>query len=103
MLDETKSGFYVIPKWEECLVCFFKERYRGPSLSLRFRRLMGQSDYRGLDDGFAVRRERIILKSVAVEPQEISDADVSEWLDYACSGFKRSKKPSILRESQRVS
>ncbi len=103
MVGQPKGGFYVIPKSEECLVCFFKERNRGPSLARRLRRLMGAPGYAGLDDGFEVRRERIVLNSVTVEPQAISDADISEWLDYACSGFKRGQKPSVLRGRRRAS
>ena len=91
--EEKQTGFYVILQSESCLVCFFKDHY-GPSLSRRFKRLMGFSyEY----DEFSMHRRRKTLQSVMVRPDEFSDSNLASWLDYVCSGCKWGKKPAILR------
>jgi hypothetical protein len=93
LFEAKQTGFYVIPESEHCLVCFFKDRH-GPSLSRRFKRLMGfAQDY----DELRVRRKRKTLQSVTVRPDEFSDSALSEWLEYVCSGCKWRKKPAILK------
>jgi len=92
-VEGKQTGFYVIPESEYCLVCFFRD-YRQASLSRRLRRLFGLArDY----DEFRVHRRRKTLHSAGVPPSEFSVPALSDWLEYACSSFKRSKKPDILK------